>query len=180
MIESDRIELVAWNSQMQDSETQRHQIAKLEAALDFINRALPLDRSRGEDVFSGPLARKVKGRRREFIFGKPASHTPDRRAVVIVEARKDAVEFQGGELAAPKTLKQIQILGLTDDARSRLGSRLPVRVGDILSDDTFMRTIAAVREYDEHMNVSTRTDQDGSVVFTISAPGANKAARSSG
>jgi TonB family protein len=74
---------------------------------------------------------------------------------------------------AGKTLKQIQILGLTEDAKSRLGSRLPVRVGDLLSEDTFMRTIAAVREYDEHMTVGTRTDTDGAVTFTIAAPGAN-------
>ena len=74
---------------------------------------------------------------------------------------------------AGKTLKQIQIVGLMEDARSRLGSRLPVRVGDILSEDTFVRTIAAVREYDEHMTVSTRTDADGAVTFTIAAPGAN-------
>jgi len=102
-------------------------------------------------------------------------------------------EINGGRIAAPgaaiggiigsipsaragiagKTLKQIQILGLTEDAKSRLGSRLPVRIGDILSEDTFVRTIAAVREYDEHMTVSTRTEPDGTVSFTIAAPGAN-------
>ena len=74
---------------------------------------------------------------------------------------------------AGKTLKQINIVGLTDDAKSHLSSRLPVRTGDILSEDTFLRTIAAVREYDEHLTVGTRTDQDGSVTFTIAAPGAN-------
>jgi TonB family protein len=74
---------------------------------------------------------------------------------------------------AGKTLKQINIVGLTDDAKTRLSSRLPVRVGDLLSEDSFLRAIAAVREYDEHLNVSTRNDQDGSVIFTIAAPGAN-------
>ncbi|HXA52714.1 MAG TPA: M56 family metallopeptidase [Candidatus Acidoferrum sp.] len=72
---------------------------------------------------------------------------------------------------AGKTLKQINIQGLTDDARAKLGSRLPVRVGDILSDDTVQRTIAAVREYDEHMVVGTRLDPDGTASLTISAPG---------
>jgi TonB family protein len=72
-----------------------------------------------------------------------------------------------------KTLKQINIVGLTEDAKSRLSSRLPVRVGDILSEDTFVQTVAAVHEYDEHLNVGTRTDQDGAVTFTIAAPGAN-------
>jgi TonB family protein len=74
---------------------------------------------------------------------------------------------------AGKTLKQINVVGLTEDAKTRLSSRLPVRVGDLLSEDSFMRAIAAVREYDEHLNVSTRNDQDGSVIFTITAPGAN-------
>ena len=74
---------------------------------------------------------------------------------------------------AGKTLKQINIVGLTDDARSRLGGRLPVHVGDILDEDLFMRTITAVREYDEHMTLSTKMDPDGGIGFVISAPGAN-------
>jgi TonB family protein len=73
---------------------------------------------------------------------------------------------------AGKTLKQINIQGLTDDARARLGSRLPVHVGDILSDDLVQQTFAAVHDYDEHMTVGNKFDPDGSVSFFISAPGA--------
>ena len=64
---------------------------------------------------------------------------------------------------AGKTLKQINVLGLTDDARTRLMSRVPVHVGDILADDTYQNVVAAVNEYDEHMMVGVRTDKDDSV-----------------
>ena len=71
-----------------------------------------------------------------------------------------------------KTLKQIDIAGLTDDAKSRLMAHLPVRVGDVFSDDTYQRTVAAVHEYDEHMMVGVRTGADDTLHLVISAPGA--------
>src|SRR5688572_3001754 len=60
VVESERMELLAGLSEMQDDVTQRHQVAKLQAALDLVERSLSLDRAHGEDVFSGPLEGKVK------------------------------------------------------------------------------------------------------------------------
>jgi TonB family protein len=74
---------------------------------------------------------------------------------------------------AGKTLTQIQVFGLSDDARTRLMSRVPVRVGDVLASDSYERTFTAIREYDEHMTLSTRIDKDQGASFLISAPGAS-------
>jgi TonB family protein len=72
---------------------------------------------------------------------------------------------------AGKTLTQVRILGLTDEAKARLMSKLPVRQGDILATDSFERTTQAVRDFDEHMIVGTARDKEGNVSFVITAPG---------
>ena len=54
---------------------------------------------------------------------------------------------------AGKTLKTLRIQGLSEEAKNQLMSRLPVREGDILADDSFERLTKAVRDFDEHMNV---------------------------
>jgi TonB family protein len=75
---------------------------------------------------------------------------------------------------AGKKLEMLRIQGLSDDAKNRLMSRLPVHEGDILSEDSFERVAKAVREYDEHLNVNMmRVGKEGNMVFGISAPGAS-------
>src|SRR5258708_930404 len=104
------------------------------------------------------------------ISGTPGEPLAAARGAMISGSFGGMVPTSRSSLAG-KTLKQINIQGLTDDARAKLGSRLPARVGDILSDDTVARTFAAVHEYDEHLTVGTKMDPDGSVTFMISAPG---------
>lgn len=70
-----------------------------------------------------------------------------------------------------KALKQIAIVGLTDEAKARLASRLPVHEGEVLTADSYQRTVDAVREYDEHLMVGLKTEADESASFVISAPG---------
>jgi TonB family protein len=73
-----------------------------------------------------------------------------------------------------KTLQTLRINGLTDDAKNRLSSRLPVHEGDIIASDSFERLAKAVREYDEHLIVNMlRVDKEGNMAFVITAPGAN-------
>jgi TonB family protein len=75
---------------------------------------------------------------------------------------------------AGKTLKALRVMGISDDAKSRLLSRLPVHEGDILADDSFELVAKAVRDYDEHMNVAiSRLGPDGGIGFMIFAPGSN-------
>jgi TonB family protein len=75
---------------------------------------------------------------------------------------------------AGKTLKALRVMGLSDEAKSRLLSRLPVHEGDILADDSFELVAKAVRDYDEHMNVAiSRLGPDSGIGFMIFAPGSN-------
>ena len=69
---------------------------------------------------------------------------------------------------AGKRLARIQVMGVTDQVRDQLLSRLPVHVGDTLSADSYADTTTAVREFDEHLIVSQGTNsQTGEVAFNI-------------
>ncbi|MSV27734.1 MAG: TonB family protein [Bryobacterales bacterium] len=61
-------------------------------------------------------------------------------------------------------VQRIQIEGVTGGAQEMLQSRIPVRVGDLLSADMQNRTREAVREVDEHLGVSFSMAEGGSVV----------------
>jgi TonB family protein len=75
-----------------------------------------------------------------------------------------------------KTLKQIRVLGLTDESKTRLLARLPVHEGDILSADSWERTTSVVRDYDEHLILGRQIDRENGVTFIISATGMTSAA----
>uniref|UniRef100_Q02A96 TonB family protein n=1 Tax=Solibacter usitatus (strain Ellin6076) TaxID=234267 RepID=Q02A96_SOLUE len=69
---------------------------------------------------------------------------------------------------AGKRLARINVMGLSDQVRDQLLSRLPVHTGDTLSADSYDLTSKAVREFDEHMFVSqSANSQTGEVAFTI-------------
>jgi TonB family protein len=76
-----------------------------------------------------------------------------------------------------KTLGGYVIGGLSDQAKNDLLGRLPVKQGEVLSEDSFARIATAVREYDEHLNVGqmmTRGDSGNEVRIMIVAPGAER------
>jgi len=73
----------------------------------------------------------------------------------------------------PMTLRRIDTMGLSDEARSEVLSRLPVREGDTLNDDQESKVREAVREFDSHLNVSLRLSANGDASIMISSPGAN-------
>ncbi|HTC35642.1 MAG TPA: M56 family metallopeptidase [Bryobacteraceae bacterium] len=73
----------------------------------------------------------------------------------------------------PMTLRRIDTMGLSDEARSELLSRLPVRQGDNISDDQVSRVRDAVREFDGHLNVSLKLRSNREASIMISSPAAN-------
>jgi TonB family protein len=73
---------------------------------------------------------------------------------------------------AGHTLARIVVNGLSDQATKDLLSRLPVREGDVLQDDSFERVANAVHDYDEHLTVG-RTSTGNEATIVIMAPGAN-------
>ena len=70
------------------------------------------------------------------------------------------------------TVANIEVMGLSDQAKSDLLSRLPVHVGDIYSADQFAKIRDAVREFDPHLNIGVGTSaQNKQVNIMIHAPG---------
>jgi protein TonB len=65
------------------------------------------------------------------------------------------------------TLKSIAVVGLSDEVKSELTSRLPVHVGDSLSSAQIQQIFQAVREYDEHLTVQLRPAGNGEATLTI-------------
>ncbi|HEV2444959.1 MAG TPA: TonB family protein [Candidatus Sulfopaludibacter sp.] len=68
------------------------------------------------------------------------------------------------------TVNRIVISGLSDQARSELQSRLPVREGDAFSQDVFNKVRDTVREFDDHLAVGIGTSDNG-LQLMITAPG---------
>ena len=97
----------------------------------------------------------------------------------------NATPFEGRE--NPRTVKMTEVagrpvktiaaFGLAEAARADLLSRLPVRVGDILTPESLEATRKAVRDYDEHLAVSVVSTVDGQAEIRI---GLNEAKRAEG
>jgi hypothetical protein len=68
-------------------------------------------------------------------------------------------------------IKAIEVAGLSDAVRDDLLSRLPLHVGDSVSDSSLQAFEAAVQKFDEHLNWFNRMLPDGGVSIHIGAPG---------
>jgi TonB family protein len=99
---------------------------------------------------------------------KPIS--PELRAKVAeAKANPPDVEqyvigLRNGSPAAPRILKSITIMGLSDQMRDELLSRLPVHEGDTLTNESMANVVAAVQAFDEHLNVSTTGPATGQTI----------------
>jgi TonB family protein len=81
---------------------------------------------------------------------------------------------KGGRINPPslegKRLGGIYIGGLSVQSRNDLTARLPLRIGDTLTADSMDRVRAAVREFDEHLNVGAGTGSNDEVFLSIQMP----------
>jgi TonB family protein len=86
----------------------------------------------------------------------------------------------GGGVAAPqpawvgRTLKGINVSGLSDQARADLLAQLPVHEGDTLSLDSLANVARAARAFDEHLSVSTSSSGGNEATLEITAPGGTR------
>jgi TonB family protein len=89
----------------------------------------------------------------------------------LAEMRPDFGDFHGAAMFAGRRLKTIDIQGLDGAVRDELLTKLPVHVGDTLAEDSMEKVQAAVKQFDEHLGLSTFTTRDGQVEIRIAAPG---------
>jgi TonB family protein len=80
-----------------------------------------------------------------------------------------------GQTAPPanETLRRIDVMGMSDEARADLLRRMPVREGDTVSMDQVKKIREAVQEYDSHLSVSIGHGPAGQMSILIQSPGAN-------
>jgi TonB family protein len=69
-----------------------------------------------------------------------------------------------------RTLKAINVFGLSDEARKELLSRLPVRAGATMSRENQFAALRAVDDFDEHLTVQMTPVSDTETMMTIVAP----------
>ena len=99
---------------------------------------------------------------------KAANAPREQAAMQQLEAARKAAEAQQAT-ASPRTLKSITVLGLSDQVKSELLARLPVREGDTLSPESLAKVSQAVKEFDEHLRISTNLTATDATM-TISTP----------
>jgi TonB family protein len=73
----------------------------------------------------------------------------------------------------PQRIASIVVSGLFEPFRTELIASLPVHEGDLLNPETLSTLAAAVRQYDEHLNVGTTRTASGGLELRITAPGGN-------
>ena len=69
-----------------------------------------------------------------------------------------------------RTVRTINVLGLSDQVRSELLAKLPLKEGDTLSADGVESFTRAAREFDEHLRISAGTNAAGEAVLTVTPP----------
>jgi macrodomain Ter protein organizer (MatP/YcbG family) len=157
--------------------------------LDEMARELQATRSQDADQMVRPLAEAVdreqqvrelenqlKALRDQHVESGTGSNVLEGQRYQMAEVEKKLAEmqmhFEGfrGPALAGRRLKAIDIQGLTEQAREELMSKLPVRVGDTLSEASMHKIEEALRQFDEHLGLSIFT-RDGQVEIRIAAPG---------
>jgi beta-lactamase regulating signal transducer with metallopeptidase domain len=68
---------------------------------------------------------------------------------------------------AGRTVAEIGVSGIPDEARNDLLAKLPIRTGDTLSAEDAKRIRAVVKEFDEHLGVSYQLGVNGQVSIRI-------------
>jgi TonB family protein len=73
----------------------------------------------------------------------------------------------------PARIKSIRVLGLPESPQNEILASLPVREGDLLTPENRAKILAAARQVDEHLSVSSAEDTPGQADVKIVAPGAD-------
>ncbi len=71
---------------------------------------------------------------------------------------------------AGRTISNINVVGLSEQAKNDLLAKLPVHQGDTISEDLVPKTMAAVKEFDEHLRFAMAPSGNDQVALVITAP----------
>jgi TonB family protein len=109
------------------------------------------------------FARESAGGKRQVTisFALTADSTPDVPAVV----RRAVPPGPAG--SKPRTIRSINVVGIPDDARRDLLSRLSGRIGTQLTPDVMLAMANTIREFDEHLSMPVMPVSADEVVVTV-------------
>lgn len=123
-----------------------------------------------QSVLQWHFAHETAGNKRQVAvrFELPAVSTPP---AVTERPPVTRAEVTPSQPRPTRTIRSVQILGLSEDARNELTAKLPARAGSVLTPELMAATMRAVHEFDEHLNLmATPTPSPDEVTLTISAP----------
>jgi len=131
-----------------------------------------------QSVWNWHFARDVAGSTRTVAVDFTLPGTPQPAVSAVTGANATAAPAEPARLsaavagtstsnAAPRTVKSIEVLGLSDQARDELLAKLPVQSGDQFDSARISEITAAVRTFDSHLGVAVQPAGDGSVSLRI-------------
>jgi TonB family protein len=71
-----------------------------------------------------------------------------------------------------RTLRSVDVLGLSQALQQELLARLPLHQGDTITELSLKQTAEAVSQFDEHLRMTTVPLSSGEAIIQIAAPGA--------
>ena len=117
-------------------------------------------------TFSPTTAVAMTGATNATVTGvvpPPPPPPPQKGGELRVKLPAGAAPFSG-------TLRSVNVIGLSDEARAYLLSRLPVHQANRISEETGKRTMQAVRDFDEHLQARFIPMRNGDTTIMIVAP----------
>jgi len=78
----------------------------------------------------------------------------------------------GNAASATRVLRDIEVSGLSDQAKNDLLTQLPVHIGDTIGPDQFMPVMEAARKFDPHVSAVFVPNRSGDYTLRITTPGA--------
>jgi TonB family protein len=73
-------------------------------------------------------------------------------------------------LTGTKTLRSINFVGVSDEARTALMDRLALHIGDNVDKNALLDATKRIMEFDEHLKVGLGTPAEGEVALTVIGP----------
>jgi TonB family protein len=125
-----------------------------------------------ESVLEWHFARSGANSMREISvqFLLPPGETLRRSGPPFVPAVVVSQASPAGPLG--RHVSSIEILGLPSEAKDDLAKLLPVRVGDVLTEEVAQNTGRVAKEFDEHLSFGFQAAPDGGISIVMMAPGA--------
>jgi TonB family protein len=99
-----------------------------------------------------------------------ALEAQSRQTAGIVQRKLKAAEAEAAPLPG-RAVKNIVFTGLSSLVKNDLAARLPIHVGDVLSESVMETAYKAVKAYDEHLEISVLPSVDGQAEVRIGVAG---------